>query len=257
MIKVGVAGVGAIGSVICEAICAGRAPGMRLAAVADIVPTPYDSVRRPLAEFGEICDIIVEALPPEHVSALAVSALSHGKTIILSSTGTLSTYPEILQTLENSKGRIIGPYGALTNMPGISKLKNNDFSTVQITSTKPPAGFGLENLAAPRVMFEGHAKDAVIKYGKNANVSASLAFATGLLATQIKVKIIADPTTKHNSHHVQARGADGSEAMLDARVSNMPDPNNPKTSLGTADSVLAALLSPDDAFFVINGGKRA
>ena len=59
----------------------------------------------------------------------------------------------------------------------------------------------------------------------------------------------ADPDQSLNKHRIIAQLADGS--VFDEYCENIPDPANPKTSLGTADSLIAALTNPRDEAFTI------
>lgn len=240
--KVGVAGYGAIGKPLCDALESGSLPGFTLAGISSLNhSTSFE-------ELIERSDVIVEALPPDIVPELAIPSLMANKTLILASTGTLLTYPEILGALNGSAGCIIGPYGALAKIPDIKSLKNMDIQNIKIVSTKPPAGFGLD-ISERQLIFSGSAKEAVAKYGKNANVSASLAFGCSFDGEEVLVEIWADPEASGNSHRVIA---DTTQGHFEQSIINRPDPNNPKTSIGTAESVIDALINPDNAFFVLD-----
>lgn len=241
--KVGIAGYGAIGKVVADALERGHLDGLTLSGISSL---DHDM---PFCDLITASDIIVEALPPEVVPSLAIPALQAGKTIILASTGTLLTYPEIIKTLHGSTGRIIGPYGAIAKIPGINTLKNKKFNKVKIVSIKPPKGFNLD-LNERSLIFKGSSRDAVAKYGKNANVSASLAFGCGFSGDDVAVEIWADPAAEGNSHRIIATNDHG-DVVFDQSVTNKPDPNNPKTSIGTAESVIEALVHPKSAFFVL------
>ena len=245
LINVGVVGVGTIGDAVCEALDHSKIRGKRPKAILNnINPTPYDSLAvKDIAAMLESCDIIVEALPPEIVPSIAIPTLQANKTLILITSGALMTYPDILKTLAHSEGRILVPYGALLNVPEINALKNIDISQAQITSTKPPSGFGLDKIESPRIMFEGSATDAVAKYGKNANVGVSVALAARLAGHAMRVKIIADPAATGNTHHIEASGP---REKLDNQATNKPS-KNPKTSQGTAASVIDCLRDPANA----------
>jgi len=105
------------------------------------------------------------------------------------------------------------------------------------------AGFGLDKIESPRIMFEGSATDAVAKYGKNANVGVSVALAARLAGHAMRVKIIADPAATGNTHHIEASGP---REKLDNQATNKPS-KNPKTSQGTAASVIDCLRDPANA----------
>ena len=95
-----------------------------------------------------------------------------------------------------------------------------------LTTAKPPAGFGLGSIDAPRTLFEGPAREAVARYPKNVNVAAAVALA-GLGFDRTRVRVVADPALTENTHTIEARGAFGS---LRFRVENRPFPDHPATS---------------------------
>ena len=60
----------------------------------------------------------------------------------------------------------------------------------------------------------------------NINVAALLSL-VGVGSDNTKVKIVADPDTDKNTHHIEAAGKFG---KMTFSIENFPDPNNPKTS---------------------------
>jgi len=60
----------------------------------------------------------------------------------------------------------------------------------------------------------------------NINVAALLSL-TGIGSEKTGVKIIADPNTDKNTHHIEAEGKFGKMTFT---IANYPDENNPKTS---------------------------
>jgi aspartate dehydrogenase len=95
----------------------------------------------------------------------------------------------------------------------------------------------LEDLRQPRVLFEGPAAEAVVKFPQNVNVAAALSLA-GLGPKKTRVRVVADPGVQQNIHEIHARGAFGS---FEIRLANWPNPDNPKTSLLSCLSVVSLL----------------
>ncbi|MDE0832605.1 MAG: DUF108 domain-containing protein, partial [Nitrosopumilus sp.] len=60
----------------------------------------------------------------------------------------------------------------------------------------------------------------------NINVAALVSL-SGIGSDKTNVKIIADPNTDKNTHHIEAIGKSGKMTFT---IENMPDPENPKTS---------------------------
>jgi aspartate dehydrogenase len=90
-------------------------------------------------------------------------------------------------------------------------------------------------------VYEGSVRDAVSAFPKTTNILATVALA-GLGADRTRVRIVADPGATANRARLVARGRFGSfELEMDNRPSE-----NPRTSLITALSVIAALRSMFD-----------
>jgi aspartate dehydrogenase len=87
------------------------------------------------------------------------------------------------------------------------------------------------------VVFEGPASTAVKLFPKNVNVAASLSLA-GIGFEKTQVRIIVDPESDINEHHLEATGEFG---KLDVTVQNVQCPDNPKTSYLAALSAISTL----------------
>jgi aspartate dehydrogenase len=84
----------------------------------------------------------------------------------------------------------------------------------------------LDSLTSEHVIFQGNAKEAVSLFPANINVAALLSL-TGIGSEKTRVKIVADPNTDKNTHHIEASGSFGKMTFT---IENYPDTNNPKTS---------------------------
>jgi len=84
----------------------------------------------------------------------------------------------------------------------------------------------LDSIDSPTIIFEGNARDAVSLFPANINVAALVSL-SGIGSDKTNVKIIADPNTDKNTHHIEAIGKFGKMTFT---VENIPDPKNPKTS---------------------------
>lgn len=259
--RVGLGGFGAIGRAIGEHLLSAQSGPFQFIGAVSLTRPPDGYIIRDFSELARISDIGIEALPPDSASECAKAFLRFDKDIIMATTGNVAWDTELLDILRHSKGRIIVPYGAISTVPNIKTLaqscKERDIKNVKIVSTKPPSGFKGdydETKGGLQTMFTGHASGAVKKYGKNANVSVSLALGCGLSPKDVRVEIYADPDQKLNKHRILVEFDDGS--LFDEYCENVPDPANPKTSLGTADSLISALKDPENEAFTILTAKN-
>lgn len=129
---------------------------------------------------------------------------------------------------------------------GIDALKAarlHGLEKVILTTRKPPGSLGriegidLDHLTEPRVVYEGKATEAVVKFPQNVNVAATISLA-GVGPEKTQVRVVADPTINQNIHEIQVHGAFGS---FEIRLANNPSPENPKTSFLACLSVLCLL----------------
>lgn len=256
--KIGVAGVGAIGKTVCAALLNGDIADMDLTAVAETGPVPFDVPNLPFAKLAETCDIICECLPPDIVPALAQDVLSRGKTLIMISSAALLRFPDIKKWAKEGQGRIIVPSGALFGLDGVAALRSMGIKTAQIRSTKKPLSYAgapyieqeqidLNAIETATCIFSGNALAAAKAFPANVNVAATLSLA-GLGPENTTVEVWADPAAQGNTHEITVTGE---YSTLTARVDNIPDPANPKTSMLAAHSVIAALRQMTDDITVL------
>ncbi|HII53284.1 aspartate dehydrogenase [Candidatus Micrarchaeota archaeon CG08_land_8_20_14_0_20_49_17] len=195
-------------------------------------------------EFGKV-DLVVEAASQQAVPLL-IGALACCDVMIMS-VGALAD-EKLLELLkkaaEENSTCVYIPSGAIAGLDGLKALK--EIESVELTSSKPPAGFGRED-NEKTVLFEGNAREACVKFPKNVNVSATLSLA-GIGFERTKVKIVSDPELKTNTHRIVVKSK---EADLDILVSNMPFPENPKTSYLAALSAARVLREMDKAIKIV------
>jgi aspartate dehydrogenase len=125
-------------------------------------------------------------------------------------------------------------------------------SYVRLTSRKNPRALAgapflirhsldLTDLAEPRELFRGPAREAVKGFPDNLNVSAALSLA-GIGPDETEVRIIADPGVSRNCHDIEC---DGEFGLLRVHIENIPG-ENPRTGRLTAMSIIRALQDAVD-----------
>lgn len=257
MLKVGIVGVGSIGSEICRAIDEGLVQA-ELVGISDIDPVKAEnlahSLRRPVpvmpvAEVIEASELVVEAASKAVAPAIVRNALVRSRDILAMSVGgVLECAAELLQLAQRSGRRLYVPSGAIAGLDAIKGAMVGRVSKVTLTTRKPPRGLegspyviekriDLKALKEPTVIFSGPAREAVPAFPANVNVAAALSLA-GIGADKTQVRIVADPTSDKNVHEIEAEGDFG---KLFVRMENVASPTNPKTSYMAALSAIALL----------------
>ena len=97
----------------------------------------------------------------------------------------------------------------------------------------------LAALTAPAVLFDGTAREGVPLFPQNVNIAAVLSLA-GIGFDRTRLRVVADPTLKFNTHQIDVSGKTGRFSL---RLENVPTPENPKTAWLACFSALAALKS--------------
>lgn len=260
-LNIGLIGAGTIGRFLLEKInLEKRLPGFKVTSVLDErskskgvlekLSHTYDfEYHQELHAFlnGPI-DIVVECANVDLVKQYAKDIVKK-KDFFIISIGALvdMTFYEELRTLVRSMDRnIYLPSGAIGGLDVIKSANvMGGLDSVSLTTRKPAQALtdGDDVIDKEKVVFDGVAKDAIVQFPKNANVSIILSLA-GVGVENTKVKIIMDPSVERNIHEVKASGDFGDVSI---ELKNNPSPTNPKTSYLTALSILSALKSLDDA----------
>lgn len=228
---------------------AGRSERSRGRNIAADFRVPF--VIGPKALLAKKPDVAVEAASHDAVREYGEALLKKGVALIVLSGGALCD-DALRKKLERAAARS----GALLSVPsggigGLDALKAAcvaGVDEVTISVTKPPAawkgipyverlGIDLDGLRAPRVLFEGPARDGVPHFPANVNIAAVLSMA-GIGFDRTRLKVVADPALKYNTHYINVRGKTGSFSV---KLENVPAPENPKTAWLACYSALAAL----------------
>lgn len=186
-------------------------------------------------------DLVVEAASQQAVGQYGQSVLDRGDNLMIMSVGALSNkrlLNSILKTAENKKVKIVLPSGAITGLDGLKSASVGRIDEVILTTTKNPRSLPRGKKVSKKILlFDGPAREAVKRYPKNVNVSATLSLA-GIGFNKTRVRIFADPAVDRNIHHIHVKGEFGE---FETTVRNLPFPDKPSTSYLAALSAVAAI----------------
>ncbi len=244
-------GCGSIGSVVARE--AGGIEGVHQVLLHDEDPERVEALSglsdvRPAADLEvalEDADVVVEAASQRAVAEVGLDALEAGCDLVVVSVGALAdeALRADLEAAARAMGkRIYTPSGAIAGLDGVRSAASARLEAVELETRKPFSSLPEEDVRnlpgdEETVIFEGPAREAVEAFPKNVNVAAALSL-NGLGVDGTTVRIIADPHAERNQHTVRARGEFGD---LEARVRNLPSPDNPATSYLASLSVVALL----------------
>jgi aspartate dehydrogenase len=253
--RVGLAGLGAVGLEVARRLIAG-VPGLTLAAVAvrDVdkarraLPQIGDSiaVRKP-TELADDCDIIVECLPPVLFREVAISAIDKGRLFMPLSVAQLLQDWDLVARAKEKGARILVPTGALIGLDAVRAAAEGTIHSIKMVTRKPPAGLdgapylvergiSVTGLKSPLKVFDGTAREGARGFPTNVNVAAALSLA-GIGPDRTHLEIWADPTVTRNTHSITV---EADTTRFSMTIESVPS-DNPRTGRLVAPSVIAAL----------------
>jgi aspartate dehydrogenase len=255
MIRVAVAGLGAIGRVLVRNLADGI-PGLVLAgaAVRDVAKAQAwldaERITCPLVEpeaFPSLADLAIECAPASALERICRPMLEAGKQVMVLSAGALLPRPELVELARARGGQIIVPTGALLGLDAVTAAAEGRIHSVRMITRKPPGGLAgapyleangisVEGLNEPKRVFAGSARDGAAGFPANVNVAAALSLA-GIGPDRTMMEIWADPSVERNCHTIEI---DSDSARFTLAIENIPS-ENPQTGRITALSVLAIL----------------
>jgi aspartate dehydrogenase len=252
MLRVAIAGYGAIGKSIATHLLAGI-PGLSLVAVgarnhaAARALLPDGVTVTDVGALADLADIIVECAPSAVLPAIAEPALHAGRSVVVLSCGALLERMDLVDLARAHGGRILVPTGALLGLDAVSGAAEGTIHSVQMTTRKPPGGLAgaphlvrnginVDGLTEALLVFEGTAREAARGFPANVNVAAALSLA-GIGADRTQIAIWADPAVTRNVHRIDV---DADAARFTLQIENVPS-ENPRTGRITALSVVALL----------------
>ena len=254
-LRVAVAGLGAIGLKLAEALDRGI-PGCVLAAVSAndrakaAQRLSHLGHRVPvvsLSELEPLADIVVECAPAKLLPDIAAPFLRAGKTVIVLSAGAILTNERLITLARLHGGQIVVPTGALLGLDAVTAAAEGNIRSVRMVTRKPVRGLAgapylaehnirIEDIKEPTRIFNGTPREAAIGFPANLNVAVALSLA-GIGADKTTLEIWADPALERNVHRIEV---DSDSASFSMTIENVPS-ENPRTGRITALSVISYL----------------
>ena len=252
---IGIVGCGSIGRSLLRAADTGRL-GVPVAGVASRTaasarefletldsPPPYLE----MDDLVERSSLLIETAGGHVVPPLADVAFSAGKDLMVISIGALLDHPEVIDRSRATGCRLYAPSGAIAGLDGIKSACRGRVDRVEMVSRKPVAALEgapyliqneipIDGLKGPLEVFSGSAREAVIGFPSNLNVSAAVSLA-GIGPDRTNVRIVADPALSRNCHDITVEGEFG---LLKVHIENIPS-ENPKTGRLTALSIIRSV----------------
>jgi len=254
-LRVAVAGLGAIGLRVAEALDRGI-PGCVLAAVS--ANDRAKAAKRlahlarpvPVVSLGELepsADIVVECAPANVLAEIAEPFLRAGKVVIVLSAGALLVNEHLIALARQCGGQIVVPTGALLGLDAVTAAAEGEIRSVRMVTRKPVRGLAgapylaehnirIEDITEPVRIFSGTPREAAVGFPANLNVAVALSLA-GIGADRTTLDIWADPSLERNVHRIEV---DADSASFSMSIENVPS-ENPKTGRITALSVISYL----------------
>ncbi|MTI08309.1 aspartate dehydrogenase [Rhodospirillaceae bacterium RKSG073] len=196
-------------------------------------------------------DLIVDCAGHEALKEHGATILRRGFKFYTVSNGAMAD-PAIALEMENAakegKTSLRLLSGAVGAMDALSAAAVGGLDSVTYKGCKPSRGWkgtvaedvlDLDQMSEPAEHFRGTAREAALRYPKNANVAATIALA-GVGMDRTEVVLIADPNATSNTHEIEVEGAFGKFMF---RIDGKPLPNNPKSSALTAMNVVRVVLN--------------
>jgi aspartate dehydrogenase len=255
-LRVGLAGLGAVGLEVARRLIDGAVPGLTLTAVA---VRDADKARRNLPQIGDMialrtptalaedCDVVVECLPPALFREVAIAAIDRGRIFMPLSVAQLLDNWDLIERAKQKHARILPPTGALLGLDAVRAVAEGEIHSIKMITRKPPGGLesapyliehkiSVANLKAPLKVFDGTAREGARGFPTNVNVAAALSLA-GIGPDRTKLEIWADPALTRNTHRIEV---DADVARFTMSIEGVPS-ENPRTGRIVPLSTIAAL----------------
>ncbi len=251
-------GFGNIGQQLARRLAGGADPDLGIVAIA---ARDKDKAARAAAGLGLDVPIISSAEAPgfdatlvecstyEGFRDVVEPSLRAGGHVVAVSVGALARNMDLIEIAEKSGAVLQIAGGTLPGIDIIRAAAEDEIESVVLTSHINPASFahepyvlerGIDLEAAahgPVEVFEGSAREAAGHFPRHFNVALTLGLA-GIGLDRTRVRIRADGTLPGARHRLSVKAR---SVELDMESQNFPSPDNNRTSMVVALSILAAL----------------
>lgn len=152
-------------------------------------------------------DLVLECAMPALLGTLGPDILAHSDLCGFSCSALADRTVEAAMRAAASKSgrRLFVPHGAVLGLDGLRDGREQ-IEKVVITTTKSGASLG-QPADAKGTLFDGSAREACMRFPRNVNVHAAVAFA-GIGFDHTRSIVVADPDTKTMRHHIAVSGRD-------------------------------------------------
>ena len=251
LLRVGLIGDGGISRAVRRAVTSLADPRLEICGVLTRKEPPHtlDSLlaARP--------DMVVECASHAAVSEYGELVLRAGVDLLVTSIGSLADpglEDRLIRAARQARARLILTPGAIGGIDALAAARLGGLHRVCYRGRKPPLAWkdtpaeqqlDLATITEPTPFYKGNAREAARLFPKNSNVAATVALA-GVGFERTEVELLADPTVQRNVHELVFEGNDG---CFEMRMEGVPSPENPRTSLLTAHSIvriLTGLVNP-------------
>lgn len=264
MVRLGLIGYGGIGRTICHTL---MEDGESQYAIAGVMVHDKGLQRDGenfsfLFDINELLDtkpdVIAECAGHEALHAYGEAILRSGITLVAASVGALADeqlMDNLIKAATQGRSKLVLPAGAIGAMDALSAARSGGLTSVTYRARKPvhawrgsPADLNhdLNKIKEPTKLFSGTAREAAKLYPKNANVAATVALA-GLGFDATMVELVADPIISKNIHEISVCSKAG---QFDIRLEGNPSPDNPKTSMLTAYSLVRVIRNMENVLVI-------
>jgi aspartate dehydrogenase len=260
--RLGLIGLGAIGSEVLAAADTGELPGVDLVAVLVRRPrAPSPSLvltTEPDRFFRQRFDAVLECAGHQAVREHGARALGGGSDLLVTSAGALTddaVLTSLLAAAERGSARLVVPSAGIGALDILAAAARGGLDEVTVTVRKDPLSWkstvaetqcDLDRLEAPITLYDGPVREGARRYPQNVNISAAAALA-GIGLDRTRLVIIADPGIATHVVEIAARGRFGSFSF---REDVIPTESNPKTGRLVAMAVIKTVRQLASRFVV-------
>lgn len=253
--SVALIGYGAIAQAVCAAAAMDTTLGLRQVLVragksASVQQSLGQSIQaiESIDQLRDDTALVIECASHSAVHQFGSATLEQGIDFAIVSAGALADnvlHQSLADACVSGNARLqilAGAIGGIDAMAAAGPALEN----VVYTARKPPLSWSgspaeqthdLNQITTATAIFEGTAREAALRYPKNANVVATVALA-GIGFDRTVVSLMADPQARGNSHEIVASGG-GYDLRYATKGAALA--SNPKTSALTAHSVIRAI----------------